>query len=168
MATGPRYSVKFRRRREGKTNYTKRRKMLLSEKPRLVVRKSNKYLVLHISKYDSTGDKTLVLAHSSELKKYGWKHSFKNLPAAYLTGLLIGKKALKSGIKEAILDLGIYSITKGSKLFSALKGAVDSGLEVRHDPKMFPPDDRIKGLHISESLEKDFEAVKKKIMEQNG
>ena len=163
MATGPRYSVKFRRRREGRTNYPKRRKLLVSGLPRLIIRKSNKYIVAHISAYEQSGDKTLVFAHSSELKKFGWKHSFKNLPAAYLTGLLIGKKALKSGIKEAIIDLGIHSITKGSKLFSVLKGALDAGLNIKHNPKMFPSEERITGKHISENLLKDFEEVKKKV-----
>jgi len=164
MATGPRYSVDFRRRRKGKTNYAKRKKLLVKQVPRLVVRKSNKYITAHITSYDAVGDKTSVFARSSELKKLGWKYSCKNLSAAYLTGLLIGKKAIKAGVKEVILDLGLYTITKGSRLFSMLKGAVDAGLKISHDPKMFPSEERITGKHISENLPKDFEEVKKKIV----
>lgn len=164
MATGPRYTVRFRRRRESKTNYARRKKLLIKGVPRLVMRRSNKYITAHITDYNQIGDKTLVFAHSFELKKLGWKHDCKNLPAAYLTGLLIGKKAVKAGIKEAILDLGIHSITKGSRLFSALKGVVDAGLKITHDPKMFPSEERITGKHISDALSKDFEEVKNKII----
>lgn len=163
MATGPRYTVRFRRRREGKTNYARRKKLLAKGIPRLVVRRSNKYIIAHITDYNQIGDKTSVFAHSSELKKLGWKHDCKNLPAAYLTGLLIGKKAIKAGIKEAILDLGLHAITKGSRLFSTLKGAVDAGLKVTHDPKMFPSEERMSGKHISEDVAKDFEEMRKKI-----
>lgn len=163
MAVGPRFSVKFRRRREGRTDYARRKRLLAKGVPRLVVRKSNKYITAHIISYDKAGDRTSVFAHSSELKKLGWKHDCKNLPAAYLTGLLAGKKAIKAGIKEAMLDLGLHAITKGSRLFSALKGAVDAGLKVPHDPKMFPSEERITGKHISENLPKDFEEVRAKL-----
>ena len=163
MATGPRYTVKFRRRREGRTNYTKRKKLLVKRIPRLVMRKSNKYIIAQIISYEPTGDKTLVSAHSSELKKLGWSCSCKTLPAAYLTGLLLGKKAIKAGIKETILDLGIHSITKGSRLFSALNGAIDAGLIIPHDPKMFPAEERLTGKFISEDVAKKFEEVRKKI-----
>ncbi|MBT3583115.1 50S ribosomal protein L18, partial [Candidatus Woesearchaeota archaeon] len=48
MASGPRYTVKFRRRRAGKTNYHNRLALLLSRKPRLVIRKTNKYIICQI------------------------------------------------------------------------------------------------------------------------
>ena len=164
MATGPRYTVRFRRRREGKTNYHKRIRLLAKGIPRLIMRKSNKYVTAQIIKYEPTGDKTLVSAQSSELKKLGWKHDCKNVPASYLTGLLLGKKAIKAGIKETILDLGRHSITKGSRLFSALKGVVDSGLTIPHDPKIFPSEERLTGKHISDALVKDVEEIKSKIL----
>jgi len=169
MATGPRYAVKYRRRREGRTNYHKRRKLLLSQLPRLVVRKSNKYITAQLVDYDARGDKTLATANSSQLKKLGWKESCKNIPAAYLTGLLIGKKAIEAGIKKSIPDLGFYTITKGSKLFAVLKGAIDAGLDIPHDPKIFPSEERLTGKHIAEYLKKpsiveDFEKIKKKIL----
>ncbi|MBD3263272.1 50S ribosomal protein L18 [Candidatus Woesearchaeota archaeon] len=164
MAKGPRYSVKFRRRRKGKTNYTKRKKLLAKGSPRLVIRKSNKLITTHITTYDKKGDKTSVFIRSDQLKKLGWKHSCKNLPAAYLTGLLIATKALKANITEAIADLGLYDMVKGSKLFSALKGAVDGGLKIPHDSKMFPSEECITGKHISDEIAKDFEEIKNKVM----
>jgi len=163
MATGPRYTVRFRRRRSGKTNYNRRRKLLIRRIPRLVIRISNKYITAQIVNYEPIGDKTLVTVRSSELKKLGWKHDFKNLPATYLTGLLIGKKAITAGVKETILDLGLHSITKGSRLFSALKGAIDAGLNIPHDAKMFPSEERITGKFISDDVAKNFEEVQNKI-----
>ncbi|EQD30588.1 50S ribosomal protein L18P, partial [mine drainage metagenome] len=37
MSTGPRYRVAFRRRREGKTDYRARLRLLKSDRPRAVV-----------------------------------------------------------------------------------------------------------------------------------
>ena len=163
MASGPRYSVKFRRRRLGKTNYRKRRLMIVSRKPRLVVRKTNKFIISQIINYDVNGDRTVASANSNELRALGWKRGLKNLPAAYLTGYLIAKKAIKAKITEPITDLGIYTITKGSKLFSFLKGAIDGGLKINVDKKNLPSEERIMGKHISEDVAKDFDAIKGKI-----
>jgi len=150
MARGPRYKVKFRRRREGKTNYYKRYKMLLSRKPRLVVRKTNNHIIVQVVIAKPEGDQTIVTAHSKELvKKFGWKASTHNTSAAYLTGLLAGFRALEKGIKEAILDIGLHRAVKGARVFAALKGAVDSGLQVPHDPEILPDDYRIRGEHIA-------------------
>jgi len=170
----PRYKMPFRRRREGKTNYKKRLKLLLSGKPRLVVRKSLKYINTQIIVFDEKGDRTLVAANSKELKKLGWEYACDNVPAAYLTGLLIGKKALKKGIKEAILDIGLYPSTRGSRLYAVVKGAIDAGLHVPCDEKMFPSEERIRGKHIASYLEKfkdmpnKFEELKQKIGEIYG
>ncbi len=154
MAKSAIYRVPFRRRREGKTNYRKRLKLLLSEKPRLVVRKSNKHIIAQIIKFDTKGDRTLVSVHSNELiKKYGWKGNTKNIPACYLVGLLIGFKALKIGIKEAVLDIGLIPATKGGRVFAVLKGAVDAGLKVPHSDEIFPDEYRIRGEHIAKYAE---------------
>jgi large subunit ribosomal protein L18 len=169
MAKGPRYSVRFRRRREGKTDYGKRIKLLQSKLPRLVVRRSNKYITVQIIEYAPTGDKTLLTAHSSKLKELGWQYGMKNMPAAYLTGLLAGKMAKQKKIAKAVLDIGPHTSTKGAKLFAVLKGAVDAGLDVKHNPAILPSEDRISGKHIAEYLKKsnlptDFKAVKEKIL----
>ncbi|MEM5870116.1 MAG: 50S ribosomal protein L18 [Candidatus Aenigmatarchaeota archaeon] len=169
MKLKPTYKMPFKRRRLGKTNYKKRLKLLLSKKPRLVVRRSLKYVLAQIIEFSPKGDKTLVAASSKELKKLGWDFACDNLPAAYLTGLLIGKKALAKGIKEAILDSGLYSSTKGNRIFAVVKGARDAGLEVPVDEEILPTEERIKGMHIANYLEKfksipeKFEEIKKKI-----
>jgi len=144
----------FKRRLEGKTDYRKRLKLLLSKKPRLVVRVSNKHVRAQIIEFDPKGDKTLVSATSEELKKFGWNASTKNLPACYLVGLLAGKRALKKKIKEAVLDIGLRRSTKGSRVYAVLKGALDAGLSVPHSEEILPPEDRITGQHIVEYAEK--------------
>ena len=88
-------------------------------------------------------------ASSRELIKMGWKGGTGNLPAAYLTGELAGRRAIASGIKEALLDIGLKSSSKGSRLYAVLKGLVDSGLAVPHSPDNLPSDDRLAGMHVS-------------------
>ena len=158
MARGARYRVPFRRRREGLTNYYKRRKMLLSGKPRLVVRKTLNHMIAQIAVAKPEGDEIVVMVHSNELRRdYGWLGDSNNIPAAYLVGLLVGLKALKAGIKEAIPDIGLHRAIPKTRVFSALKGAIDAGLKVPCDPSMFPPEDRIRGEHIA-SYAKALEA----------
>jgi large subunit ribosomal protein L18 len=95
------------------------------------------------------GDRVLVSADSNELaKRFGWLGSGSNLPAAYLTGLLCGFKALASGVKEAVLDIGLRSPTRGSRVFAALKGVLDAGVLVPHDAGILPSEERIQGQHI--------------------
>ena len=194
MAHGPRYKVPRRRRREGKTNYYKRYIMVLSGKPRLVVRKTNKYIWVQIIIAKPQGDVTVAAAHSRELvKRYGWLGGTKNTSAAYLTGMLAALRALKAGINYAVLDIGLHRPVRGARVFAALKGAVDAGLEVPHSEEIFPEDYRIRGEHIAkyaamlaqenpelyghrfslylkrglrpEDLPKHFEEVKSKILE---
>ncbi len=169
MAKGPRYAVQFRRKREGKTNYGKRLKILRAKLPRIIVRKSNKYITIQITEFDAKGDKTLITAHSSELKKMGWSHGMKNIPAAYLTGIIAAKKAAEKKIKTAVLDMGSYTSSKGIKLFAALKGAVDGGLEVKHSSEVLPDEKRLSGQHIADFLKKpsivtDFNQIKNKLV----
>ncbi len=150
MATGPRYRVPFRRRREGKTNYYKRRELIKADAPRLVARKTLKHNIAQIIDFAPAGDVTLASAHSKELEtRYGWKAYTGNVPAAYLTGLLCGYRALERGIEKAVLDIGLHVPRRGSRVFAVLKGAVDAGLEVPHDPSVFPPEDRIRGEHVA-------------------
>lgn len=149
MATGPRYRVAFRRRREGKTNYRRRKALVLSGLPRFVVRCTLNRVIAQMIRAEIVGDKVLVSANSGELaKKYGWLGSCSNLPAAYLTGLLCGFKALKSGVKEAVLDIGLQSPTRGAKIFATLKGALDAGVLVPHDEGILPSEERVQGQHV--------------------
>jgi len=138
-----------RRRREQRTDYRQRLRLLKSRKPRLVVRASVNSITCQIVSHDSKGDRTLVSASSLELKKHGWKGHTGNIPAAYLTGFLCGQKAKKHKIKEAVLDMGLHISVKGSRIYASLKGAIDSGLDIPHSAEILPPEDRIKGAHIS-------------------
>jgi large subunit ribosomal protein L18 len=151
MARDSRYCVPHRRRREGKTNYRKRKALILSRKPRLVVRGSLKNVIVQMIEAKPKGDEVLVSAHSRELlKKFGWKAPRGNVPAAYLTGLLCGLRAKAKGISEAVLDIGLHSPTKGARVFAALKGVLDAGLTVPHGEEKLPDEDRIRGVHIAQ------------------
>lgn len=149
MATGPRYFVPFKRRHEGKTDYYARMRLLLSEKPRMVVRKTNRQIIIQLVEAELEGDRTLVAAYSGELEKFGFAGAAGNTPAAYLTGMLFAVRAQNAGYDEAILDIGLTRATPGGKVFGALKGAVDAGLDVPHGESILPDEDRVKGAHIA-------------------
>ena len=149
MAKGSSYRVHLRRRREGKTDYQARKALVASRKPRLVTRASIKNVEVQIIIAKPHGDEVLASANSRELiKSYGWRAPTGNIPASYLTGLLCGLKAKAAGIKEAILDIGLVSPTKGSKIFAVLSGVVDAGVEVPHGEEKIVKE-RMKGEHIA-------------------
>ncbi|MEM0079330.1 MAG: 50S ribosomal protein L18 [Nitrososphaerota archaeon] len=177
-----------RRRREGLTDYRVRLKLVKSGIPRLVVRKSNRYITVQVVNSKAGGDETLVTITSKILRKYGWRASTKNIPAAYLTGLLAGLVAKKRGVEKAIVDIGLYTPVSGSRVFAAVKGFIDAGIDVPVGEEKIPGEERIKGFHISSyynmlrekgletiqfskspgdvytSLDRHFEEVKEKIM----
>ena len=148
MASKATYVVPYRRKRQKKTDYHKRLDLLKSRKGRVVIRPSNKHICVQVIRYNADGDRVIASAHSSELKDFGWKFNTGNTPAAYLTGLLCGKRTLKEGVKEGVLDLGLYGPIKGSRIYGAFKGLIDSGLDVPHDDTIFPDESRVKGEHI--------------------
>ncbi len=149
MAKGSNYRVKLRRRREGKTDYQARKALVISRKPRLVTRFSLKNVTVQIVVAKLHGDEVLAAANSRELvKTYGWKAPTGNVPAAYLTGLLCGLKAKAKDVEEAILDIGLISPTKGSKIFAALSGVLDAGVDVPHSEEKIVKE-RMKGEHIA-------------------
>ncbi len=161
-------TVKYRRKREGKTNYKKRLNSLMAKLPRFVVRFTNKKIITQFIDFKTSGDIVLIGVDSTALKKFGWNYSLKNMPSAYLTGFLLGKKALKANIKEAILDLGFKSPIKGNKIYACLKGILDSGLNVHHSDEIFPSEERISGKHIQDykkdsKIVESFKTVKGKI-----
>jgi len=205
-----RYQVKYKRRREGKTDYRARKRLITQDKNkyntpkyRLVVRFSNRYVICAIHSSELVGDKCLCTATSKELGRYGLKNGLKNFAAAYCTGLLCARRMLqKVGLDEVyegnddpdgevisteagkktyfveeldddkrpfkcILDVGITSTTTGHRVFAAMKGATDGGLDIPHNHKRFAGydkeakeydaeamADRIKGAHVSEYMEK--------------
>jgi len=165
MKAGPRYHVKPRRHREGRTDYRRRLRLLKSRKTRIVVRKSLKNIRVQFVEYSPEGDKISISVVSSELvKNYNWKYSVSTIPAAYLTGLIAGKKAMKKGIKEGILDIGRYQPTKGNKLFATLKGVVDAGIQCPYDEGMIPSEERILGKHLDDKIAPLTGEIKNKII----
>ena len=166
-----RYQVKFRRRREGKTNYRARRKLVAQDKTkynakksRFVVRISNQYVVCQIIHSKLIGDVVMASAYSSELPRYGLKVGLKNYSAAYATGLLLARRVNQQlgldkkyeGVTEAdgefflvekddtrrpfkcALDIGLANRSTGARVWGALKGACDGGLNVPHSERRFP------------------------------
>lgn len=153
MGRGPSYRIPFRRRQEGKTDYKARKALIISKLPRLVTRGSSRHMNVQIIQAAPTGDKVIVSAKSQELKNYGWKTTCGNLPSAYLTGLLCGKRALEKNVKKAVLDIGLAQPTKEARIFASVKGIADAGVDIPHNADKLPSDDRVKGQHIADYAE---------------
>lgn len=163
MAHGPVYRVPFRRRREGRTDYRTRLALLKSRKPRVVVRRTSRNVRVQFAAFHPDGDQILAQATAHELSALGWSGSPTSTPAAYLTGLLAGRRAKAAGIGEGVLDLGRRPPARGGRIFAALKGVVDAGVEVPHGEDVLPSDDRLSGSHLGDDVPSAVEAVKSKI-----
>ncbi|MCD6557795.1 MAG: 50S ribosomal protein L18 [Candidatus Aenigmarchaeota archaeon] len=155
----------FRRRIEKKTNYRKRLALLKSGLPRIVIRKSLNYVNVQMVNYEPYGDKVIFAFSSKSLKKFGWSKNCSNTPAAYLVGFLFGMEAKKRNLLKAVVDFGLQRSTKGNLLYAVIAGLKDAGLDINVDSNMLPSDERIKGKHISDDIENEFQEVKKKIQE---
>jgi large subunit ribosomal protein L18 len=149
MKASPTFTVPYRRKRQGKTDYKTRLKLLTGNTVRIVVRRSLKNLWLQVVEFQPTGDRVLVSVHSRELRKLGWKGALNNLPAAYLCGLLLGKKAKARNISAAMFDIGLNISVKGAVWYAALKGVTDAGVHVPHAKEVLPTEHRIRGEHIA-------------------
>ena len=145
-AKGPTYVVPFRRRKSKSTNYAKRLALVKSGKPRLVVRRSNKHVIVQLVEFEPSGDKILVSVNSKDLNKFKWA-SRRNLPTAYLGGFYAGVLGKKAGVKEFILDVGLVPPVVGGLPFAAQKGAMDAGLTSPHGENIVD-EGRVKGAHI--------------------
>jgi len=165
-----RFQVKFKRRRECKTDYAARKRLILQDKNkyrtpkyRFVVRRTHRDIICQIFSSDLTHDVCVQAAYAHELRRYGVKNGYTNYAAAYCTGLLLARRInnkykLKYEGKveadgedfeveadpedkapfKALLDVGLARTTTGARVFGALKGAVDGGLNVPHNGKRFP------------------------------
>jgi len=145
------YTVAYRRKRQGITDYKKRMKLLLGNKPRIVIRKSLKHLTIQIIEFKPKGDKIIATANTKELEKYGWKAGTSNTTAAYLTGYLLAKKT-KNII--CVADIGQYTSVKGCRLYAAIKGAIDGGMKINCSEEIIPDMKRISGDHIAQYAKK--------------
>jgi len=189
-----RYQVKFKRRREGKTDYFARKRLIVQDKNkyntpkyRLVVRLSNCDITAQVAYSRIEGDKILCAAYSHELPEFGVKVGLTNYAAAYCTGLLLARRLLNqlgldkhyTGTTEVTgeeynvealedgpaafrcyLDVGLMRTSTGARVFGAMKGAVDGGLNIPHSTKRFPGFD-------SESKEFNAEVHRKHIFAQH-
>lgn len=197
-----RYQVKYRRRRDGKTDYRARRGLIIQDKSkyntpkyRMIVRITNSDVVCQIACSKLEGDHILAAAYSHELPAYGYKTApavagsknprrkkafapgLTNYAAAYATGLLVARRALaKLGLADlykgaeasgedynvsktpeaekenekkdegeggrrpfrVVLDVGLARTTTGARIFGAMKGACDGGLDIPHKTTRFP------------------------------
>ncbi|MFB6127450.1 MAG: 50S ribosomal protein L18 [Halolamina sp.] len=149
MATGPRYTVPMRRRREVRTDYHQRLRLLKSGKPRLIARVSNSHVRAQLATPGPDGDDIHAAASSEDLSEYGWEAPTGNLPSAYLTGYLAGLRAVAAGVEEAVLDIGLNTATPGNKVFAVQEGAIDAGLDIPHNEAVLADWSRNRGEHIA-------------------
>ena len=164
MAHGPRFKVRFRRQREGKTDYRYRVKQLKSERARAVVRLTNRRVLVSLESFDPVGDRVITAAESPELKGVGFPEgSLTSTPAAYLTGYLAGLRLAEKGTTEAVLDAGVLRPTTGGRILSALQGLLDAGIEIPHSEEGLPPKERLAGAHLPKPLPQPLETYKQKV-----
>jgi len=167
-----RFQVKFKRRREGKTDYYARKRLVVQEKNkyntpkyRLIVRFTKKDIICQIAYAKIGGDVVVTAAYAHELPRFGVKIGLTNYAAAYCTGLLLARRHLKKlkldGVYQGVpdvtgdtynvesqegqpgafrcyLDVGLSRTTTGARIFGAMKGAVDGGLDIPHSETRFP------------------------------
>ncbi|MEM2963566.1 MAG: 50S ribosomal protein L18 [Candidatus Anstonellales archaeon] len=166
-ATGPTYSLKPRRRRECKTDFSRRLALIKAGLPRLVVRKTNRAVIVQVVQSGEKGDSTIASVHSSILSRFGWYPKC-NSPTAYLSGLLCARQAKKKGVESFVADFGLHTASKGSILFAAIKGAIEGGLTTKFSKGMIR-EDALDGSKISSYAkllkEKSQEAFDKKFSE---
>ena len=157
-----------RRRRENKTDYQTRMELLKSGKARVVVRKTNKYIIIQYVKSDEALDKVIIGISSKDLLKHGWDKttsgSLKSIPACYLTGYYIGKKINeKEKGKHLVFDMGMARNIKAGRIYSALKGLIDAGVKINHSEEIFPSNEKIEGKHLNKNVQKSIETTKLKL-----
>lgn len=156
-----------RRRKQNKTDYGKRLNMLKGGIPRVVVRKTNKYIIGQYVTSDETKDVVETGLNSKKLLKYGWPEEFsgslKSIPAAYLTGFLMGKEIIRQKKETPITDFGMTRNVHKGKIFAFLSGLVDAGVKIKHDAKAFPEKERLSGKNLKKDFSKYFEKIKSNI-----
>jgi len=160
--------VTKRRRREAKTDYAKRIKLLKSNSPRIVFRKTNKYLISQYIVNKEAQDEIKLGANSKELLKFGWPKEFsgslKSVSAAYLFGLLTSKKIKEKSLEKPIIDFGMIKMIHKTKTYAFLKGLKDGGLDIDCENKFCPNESRLKGEHMKNKI--PFEEIKSKLIKE--
>jgi large subunit ribosomal protein L18 len=156
-----------RRKLEGRTDYGKRLKLLKSHSPRLIFRKTNRYIIAQYVTSKQAQDKIEIGITSKKLKQFDWPEKFdgslKSIPAAYLTGLIMGREINKKRLKTPIVDFGMIRVLSKNRGYAFLKGIVDAGVKIKVDEKQFPEEERISGKNMREDFSKTFKEIKSKI-----
>lgn len=142
------YVRTLKRIRSDKTNYRKRAAVIIGRHSFITVKVTDQNVAAQMLKPTPTGDLVIASVHSRELAKQGWKGSMNSLPACYLTGLLLGKKAQEKGTNKAILYSGKDHFT--TRVAACVKGIADSGVNIPMSEESFPDSDRISGRHIAD------------------
>ncbi len=161
---------KQRRRRENRTDYKKRMNLLKSDSPRIVFRKTNRYIIAQYVASEEAQDRIEYGITSKSLLEYGWpkelEGSLKSLPASYLTGFLFGKKMLKklnTKNQNPVVDIGLARKIHKSRFFAFLKGLKDAGINIKCEEGFFPEEGKIKGKHLKKDFSNNFEKIKSNI-----
>lgn len=142
------YVQTLKRIRSDKTNYRRRAAVLIGRHSFVTVKVSDQNVATQLIKPTATGDIVVTSVHSKSLAKQGWKGAFNNLPACYLTGLMLGKKAQEKNVQNVVLYIGKDHFT--SRVAACLKGIYDSGVNIPVSAESLPPEDRVSGKHIAE------------------
>ena len=154
-----------KRRKKYKTDYGKRFKLLKSRIPRVVFRKTNRYLIVQYVESKEAQDKVIFEINSKGLLKYGWPEnavgSLKSVSASYLTGYLAGKKILEKKLKKPIVDFGMIRVLQKSKVYAFINGLIDSGIKIECKKETFPDQDRIRGENLKNKI--PFKEIQNKI-----
>ncbi len=158
------------RRQKHKTDYGKRLKLLKSGKPRIVFRRTNKYIIAQYVLSEEAKDKIVFGVNSQHLLKYGWpenaKGGLKSITASYLTGYLIGRQINNKKLETPIIDFGMLITLHRTKIFAFLNGVIDSGIKINCDKEKFPDGKRIQGEHLKNKI--PFDKIKSKIDSEKG
>ncbi|MEA3414302.1 MAG: 50S ribosomal protein L18 [Nanoarchaeota archaeon] len=160
-------TLQKRRRRENKTNYLMRIKLLKSEKPRLIFRKTNKYFVIQYVESEEAKDKIIFGITSKILLNNGWPKEFqgslKSIPAAYLIGYFVGKKIQKDKLVTPVVDMGMIRMIHKSKPYAFIKGLIDADLKINCKEEAFPEEERIQGKNLKKDFSTKFNEIKSKL-----
>jgi large subunit ribosomal protein L18 len=159
--------VPKRRRIEGKTDYANRVRLLKGEMPRVVFRKTNKYIIAEYVTSHEAQDKIEIGMTSKNLKKFGWPDEFegslKSVPASYLTGFLMGKEIAKKKLATPIVDVGMIRTISKNKVFAFIKGLIDAGMKIKCSKEKFPEEERLSGKNLKKDFTKTFKEIKLKL-----
>jgi len=158
--------VQKKRRRKNITDYNARLTLLKSDITRVVIRKTNRYVIIQIVDSKNAQDKIIYGLTSKELISEGWNEEFigslRSVPACYLTGILFANKIDKD--KKYIVDLGMARTIKGPRLFETIKGLIDGGLKISANEKVFPSKESLEGKYSKEDIKENIRKVREKLL----